>query len=510
MFAHVATAALRGVDSHPVRVEVVLASGLPSFTVVGLAEGAVREGRERVTAALRSMGQPLPPRRITVNLAPGDIRKEGTAFDLPIAVGLLAAAGVFPPEALDRTAFLGELSLDGSIRRVRGALSVASSCAAVGIDTLVVPECNAREAAAVGEIEVLGASSLGALCEHLTGACPLIPVRVDPRALLGRRRSSDPDFRDVRGQVLAKRALEVAAAGGHNLLFLGAPGGGKTMLARRLPGILPPPSLPEALEITRVHSVAGRLQPGDSILTRRPFRAPHHTVSNAGLVGGGNPLRPGEISLAHHGVLFLDELPEFRRSALESLRQPLEEGTITLSRARGSLRFPARFVMVAAMNPCPCGYQGDGSDRCVCDPGAVARYRGRVSGPLMDRIDLHVEVPPVRFVDLEARAPGESSAMVAERVAGARAVQTRRYRELPDVYTNAHLSGAALRRLGRPAREVVSLLQHAVDGLGLSARAYHRILRVARTIADLDGSERVREPHVLEAVQYRVMDRRVA
>jgi len=507
MIAHVVTAAVRGVDSYPVTVEVNLASGLPAFTVVGLAEGAVREGRERVGAALRNSSFPLPPRRITVNLAPADVRKEGSAFDLPIAVGLLAAAGHIGADGLAGIAFLGELGLDGGLRPVRGVLSVAAELKRRGLRELVVPAANAREAALCEGLDVVGAESLAFVVGHLDGSARLPCVKVNAASMLGSDAPCGPDLVDVKGQEEAKRALEVTAAGSHNLLLMGPPGSGKTMLARRLPGILPPPTLGESLEVTRVHSVAGCLPTGGALVVNRPFRAPHHTVSDAGLVGGGVPQRPGEVSLAHHGVLFLDELAEFRRNVLESLRQPLEDGVVQIARAGSSVRFPSRFLLVGAMNPCPCGYFGDGSDRCLCDQVRVARYRSRISGPLLDRIDLQIDVAAVPFEKLAEDRRGESSASVRERVTAARGAQQERFKRSPGVFANGQMGPGDLRRWCRPDRDVTRFLQRAVDGLGLSARAYHRVLKVARTIADLAGEETVGQEHVAEALLYRRMDR---
>lgn len=502
MLSCVTTAAVRGVESFLVRVEVNLAPGLPAFAVVGLAQGAVREGRERVGAAMRNTGFPLPPRRITVNLQPADIRKEGSAFDLAMAVGLLTAAGPVDERALDGCAFIGELGLDGGLRPVRGVLPMAVRCAAAGVSTLVVPEGNAREASVVQGLRVLGAGSLADVVAHLTGEAPLEAVAVDPAALLDDPHPEGPDLRDVKGQETAKRALEIAAAGAHNALLIGPPGCGKTMLARRLPGILPPFTLDEALEVTGVHSVAGCLPPGSALVTRRPFRAPHHTVSDGGMVGGGQPIRPGEVSLAHHGVLFLDELAEFRRNVLEILRQPLEDGSVHLSRARGAERFPSRFLLVGAMNPCPCGFHGV-DDRCLCDPATVARYQGRVSGPLLDRLDLHVELAPTSFRSLSEASRGEPTEVVRARVARARALQAERFGSVAGVHANGQMDVATLRRFVEVPPQVADVFRQAVDHRGLSARAYHRVLKVARTIADLDGSDEIRREHAYEALLFR-------
>jgi magnesium chelatase family protein len=507
MLARIRSAAVLGIDAYPVDVEVDITNGLPSFSTVGLPQGAVKEGRERVGAALVNAGFSFPLRRITVNLAPADIRKNGSAFDLPIALGILVASGQLPEDRLRNQMVLGEVGLEGDLRPVRGALSMALAARAAHQTGVLLPHANVPEASVVEGVDVCGAHTLLEACAHLSGQL-IPPARADRATLMAVSSSDQADFSDVRSQAAAKRALEVAAAGSHNILLIGAPGAGKTMLARRIPSILPSMSLEEALETTKIHSVAGTLPSGQSLLTVRPFRAPHHTISDAGLIGGGSSPRPGEVSLAHGGVLFLDELPEFRRNVLEVLRQPLEDGVVTLSRAAMSLTYPARFMLAAAMNPCPCGYSGDPTHSCSCGPLAIERYRSRISGPLLDRIDIHLEVPAVAYGDIVGEQSGETSAVIRARVEHARAVQRDRFRDQPGVHANAHMSTRDLRRHCRLSQAVEAMLRQAVGRLGLSARAYHRVLKIARTIADLAGAAELGTAHVSEAIQYRSLDRK--
>ena len=504
MFARVNSFGVQGLAGFAVTAEADISGGLPQFSIVGLPDSAVKESADRVRSAAKNLGYTWPASRITVNLAPARLRKTGPVYDLPVLLALLCASGQLP--AVDAgCAFVGELSLSGALRPVTGMLPMALAAAKAGVTTLFVPAENAAEAAAVEGLTVLGAATAGEVVAHLRGEARLSPT--PPQPFVPQDTWEGLDFADVKGQLAARRGLEIAAAGGHNLLMIGPPGTGKSMLAKRMPGILPPLTPEEALECTAICSVAGLLPAGTGLVRQRPFRSPHHSVSAAALAGGGANARPGEVSLAHNGVLFLDELPEFHRDALEVLRQPVEDGKVTVSRAAATVTWPSRFILLAAMNPCKCGYFGHPTRACTCTPSAIERYRHRVSGPLLDRIDLHVEVGPVQYDELAGSQQAECSADIRKRVIAARAVQSARYAG-EGIRCNSELSGRLLRRYCQPDAAAAALLQAAFDRLGLSARAYDRILKVSRTIADLAGCEQIGAVHLFEALQYRSLDRK--
>ena len=507
MLVKVFGAAVQGIDATLITIEVNSSRGC-MFYLVGLPDSTVKESHQRILSALQVNGYRMPTSNIVINMAPADIRKEGSAYDLPLAIGMLAASEVIRPDRLERYLLMGELSLDGSLQPIKGALPIAIKARELGFEGLILPRQNAREAAVVNHLTVYGVENLREVVEFFNGGRELTPTEINTREeFYARQNTFDLDFSDVKGQENVKRALEVAAAGGHNVLLIGSPGSGKSMLAKRLPSILPPLSLGESLETTKIHSVAGKLGRDGGLISTRPFRDPHHTISNVAMTGGGSFPQPGEISLAHNGVLFLDELPEFSRNVLEVLRQPLEDRRISISRVKCNVEYPASFMLVASMNPCPCGYYNHPTKACVCSPGQVQKYLNRISGPLLDRIDLQIEVTPVPFEKMSDVRPGEPSAVIRERVVRARQLQQERYAQVPGVYCNAQMTSKLLSRYARPDDSGLALLKGAMTRLNLSARAYDRILKVARTIADLEGSESIRSAHLAEAIGYRNLDR---